>query len=393
MQENRFVYEKIINALIALICGEYPPGTKLPGVRDLAVRFRCNLHTVRKALSFLEEVGVVETRKRIGCFVLRDASFLVGRPQPRVQVVSRRRIGVLFHHRDDGEFSNRLLLMLEEEAGRRQLLLEFHIVNTYGECADALQAMKQNNCQAVILDGETPEQLDLLLAASPLPLIMSSNAALLAKHPQGALACYEPPELHFWFDRQLLNFQWRYFEALGFAHIAFCGRKSHPDPGMKERLGIYREHCRETGRPELAAAIGDDPAEAAELLRKWEPFRGGLAVIGYDDIAALQLELAASKLGWKLPEEMALFGVNNFEFGRHIDPPLSTVLFPYRCLARRKIERAIDFMEGRKEFRDFCLPRLEVLLRTSCGGKQRLSEARLHELLDGLGAVSAGDPQ
>lgn len=68
--------------------GELPPGSQLPGHRDLAVGFDVSLGSVREAISMLVSAGLVETRAGRGTFV--SAASLtrprVGPPLTRAEV-------------------------------------------------------------------------------------------------------------------------------------------------------------------------------------------------------------------------------------------------------------------------------------------------------------------
>ncbi|MDI3314109.1 MAG: GntR family transcriptional regulator [Mycobacterium sp.] len=51
--------------------GRFPPGTRLPTVRELAGRLGLAVNTVARAYRELEVAGIVETRGRFGTFVAR----------------------------------------------------------------------------------------------------------------------------------------------------------------------------------------------------------------------------------------------------------------------------------------------------------------------------------
>lgn len=54
----------------AVATGRYPPGSRLPTVRQLAVSLKINPNTVSRVYSELEREGVVATRQGRGTFVL-----------------------------------------------------------------------------------------------------------------------------------------------------------------------------------------------------------------------------------------------------------------------------------------------------------------------------------
>jgi DNA-binding FadR family transcriptional regulator len=70
--DNRRLYRHIADQLMQMITsGEYPPGTRLPAERDLAVQLGVSRPSVREALIALEVEGAVEVRGGAGVFVLQ----------------------------------------------------------------------------------------------------------------------------------------------------------------------------------------------------------------------------------------------------------------------------------------------------------------------------------
>ena len=73
--DGRRLYRHIADQLMHMIRkGDYPPGTRLPAERDLAVEFGVSRPSVREALIALEVEGVVEVRGGAGVFVLQERS-------------------------------------------------------------------------------------------------------------------------------------------------------------------------------------------------------------------------------------------------------------------------------------------------------------------------------
>ena len=57
-----------------IITGVYPPGSKLPPVRELAAEAGVNPNTMQKALTELERSGLVYTQRTSGRFITEDIS-------------------------------------------------------------------------------------------------------------------------------------------------------------------------------------------------------------------------------------------------------------------------------------------------------------------------------
>ena len=67
------IYTQIIEMIqVSIIRGTYIPGEKIPSVRDLAIEYGVNPNTMQKALTKLEEQGLLYTERTSGRFVTED---------------------------------------------------------------------------------------------------------------------------------------------------------------------------------------------------------------------------------------------------------------------------------------------------------------------------------
>ena len=57
-----------------IVSGALSAGERLPSVRELAAQSRANPNTVQRALSELEELGLIYTERTNGKFVTKDAA-------------------------------------------------------------------------------------------------------------------------------------------------------------------------------------------------------------------------------------------------------------------------------------------------------------------------------
>ena len=70
---GRPVYLQLIEQLeLAIVVGEYPPGEKIPGVRDLAAQAQVNPNTMQRALAELERLELIRTQRTAGRTVTED---------------------------------------------------------------------------------------------------------------------------------------------------------------------------------------------------------------------------------------------------------------------------------------------------------------------------------
>ena len=77
LKSDRPIYSQLIEQIQIRICsGIYAPGSKLPSVRELAQEAAVNPNTMQKALSKLEEDGLLYTNRTSGRFITEDANMI-----------------------------------------------------------------------------------------------------------------------------------------------------------------------------------------------------------------------------------------------------------------------------------------------------------------------------
>ena len=70
---NRPIYAQLVEHIqYDIVSGVYPPGEKLPSVRELATLAAVNPNTMQKALAELETDGLIFTQRTAGRFVTQD---------------------------------------------------------------------------------------------------------------------------------------------------------------------------------------------------------------------------------------------------------------------------------------------------------------------------------
>ena len=77
------VYSQLVEHIkLAIVSGEFPLGSRLPSVRDLAAEAGVNPNTMQRAFAELEREGLVLTQRTAGRTVTEDAL--------RIETVKRR---------------------------------------------------------------------------------------------------------------------------------------------------------------------------------------------------------------------------------------------------------------------------------------------------------------
>lgn len=71
------IYTQLIQQVkVGIVTGAFPPGERLPSVRDLATEAGVNPNTMQRALSELERDGLVYSQRTAGRFVTEDNAMI-----------------------------------------------------------------------------------------------------------------------------------------------------------------------------------------------------------------------------------------------------------------------------------------------------------------------------
>lgn len=74
---ERPIYTQLLEQIrLYIISGKYPPGSRLPSVRELAMEAAVNPNTMQKALSELEQSGLLYSQRTSGRFVTENTSLI-----------------------------------------------------------------------------------------------------------------------------------------------------------------------------------------------------------------------------------------------------------------------------------------------------------------------------
>jgi GntR family transcriptional regulator len=76
-QSSKPIYLQIVErVIIDIVRGKQIPGDKLPSVREMAVQMGVNPNTIQRTYSELERMGIVETRRGQGTFVVENRELM-----------------------------------------------------------------------------------------------------------------------------------------------------------------------------------------------------------------------------------------------------------------------------------------------------------------------------
>jgi DNA-binding transcriptional regulator YhcF (GntR family) len=77
LKSDRAIYTQLIEQIeLMIFSGIYPPGARLPSVRDMAQDAAVNPNTMQRALARLEEDGLIITHRTSGRSITEDGNMI-----------------------------------------------------------------------------------------------------------------------------------------------------------------------------------------------------------------------------------------------------------------------------------------------------------------------------
>ena len=77
LDNGRPIYAQLVERIqMQIVSGLYPPGSRLPSVRELAAVAAVNPNTMQKAFAELERSGLIVTQRTNGRTVTEDAELI-----------------------------------------------------------------------------------------------------------------------------------------------------------------------------------------------------------------------------------------------------------------------------------------------------------------------------
>lgn len=78
LKSDRPIYFQLIEQIeLRIVSGIYPPGSRLPSVRDMATEASVNPNTMQRALAELETQGLLYSQRTSGRFVTEDEEAII----------------------------------------------------------------------------------------------------------------------------------------------------------------------------------------------------------------------------------------------------------------------------------------------------------------------------
>lgn len=118
LNNDRPIYLQIMERIQRdIVSGIYPPGSRIPSVRELALEAAVNPNTMQKALSELERSGLVYSQRTSGRFITEDETLL---KQTRMQLASGQIQDFFQHMKQLGFTHEEILEFIKETEGKER---------------------------------------------------------------------------------------------------------------------------------------------------------------------------------------------------------------------------------------------------------------------------------
>ena len=154
---------------------------------------------------------------------------------------------------------------------------------------------------------------------------------------------------------------------LGHERIAFLGGRTDVETGA-ERLEGYTAAMRAAGLVPFALDGGfrTEGAEAA-LEQLLAQSQRPTAIVVANNLMTLGALRALRRAQVRVPDEIAVVGVDDPPWADLVDPPLTTVAQPVRRMASTAMQLVLEHLENRRVGRRRVVLPLELRIRRSCG--------------------------
>ena len=155
--------------------------------------------------------------------------------------------------------------------------------------------------------------------------------------------------------------------SLGAQRIAFL-TYPHAAATSSERIAGYREALFVHGSPadpDLVRSVDlEDPSGIRQMLTTCRPD----AVVCVNDLTAGVLMQNALALGWRIPQDLRVTGIDDAGYARLLPVPLTTMRQPCREIGLSAMTAMLERL-GRPDMpmRDILLE-CKLIVRASCGG-------------------------
>ncbi|HEX9064502.1 MAG TPA: LacI family DNA-binding transcriptional regulator [Streptosporangiaceae bacterium] len=135
----------------------------------------------------------------------------------------------------------------------------------------------------------------------------------------------------------------------GLGHRSFVHLQGPPVRSGLLRLVGYRQALTEAGlwpQPVLVPAAQDLAAREEAVAGFLATARPPVAMVAYDDLAAVAALHAAHRAGWRVPEDLSVVGIDDIQLAAYTNPGLTTMAQPKHELGALAVDAVLAGRRG-----------------------------------------------
>ena len=355
-------YRQILEAIKTdIVSGRYQPGQKLPSETALLKRFETSRITVGRALRELQLAGLIERRAGSGSYVgtgPADDSGLL--------------FGLLFPNVADTEIFGPISQgMSEAPQASKHALLWGNLTPDPATKADQTWKLCQQYIRKKVAgvffaplergadSDETNQRIIFALERAQIPVVLLDRCFLpYPDRSRHDLVGIDHRRAGYMITEHLFK--------LGCRRIAFFAY-SNSASTVAARIAGYREALFVYGMPIEAVLVQSlDSGDEHEIRRLMEMLKPD-AIIGANDRTAGHLMHELIHLGYRIPLDIRMVGIDDVEYAKLLPVPLTTVHQPCREIGAAAVGAMLErIARPEMPIRDILLDS-KLVIRDSCG--------------------------
>jgi DNA-binding LacI/PurR family transcriptional regulator len=360
-------YQQVLDLLSRdILAGKYKSGERFPSEAVLVRQFETSRITVGRAVRELKDRGLVERIAGSGTFV-----------RPRMRAKSAALFGLLIPDLGETEIFEPICNGM---AGAPRIGLHALLWGSSEPTQDTKETQALKLCHQFIerkVSGvffapleltpkkdETNQAIVQALEKARIPIVLLDRPFLpFPQRSKHDLVAIDHRRAGYLITEHLLK--------LGCRRIVFVGY-SNGAASVEARITGFREAFFSYGEPleadSVRRLISTDPTELEQLLKSVRPE----AFVCVNDRTAGRLMTTAFDLGYRIPEDLRIVGIDDVEYAKLLPIPLTTVHQPCREIGQSAMAAMLDrIAQPGMTARDILLD-CELVVRRSCGGPYRL---------------------
>jgi GntR family transcriptional regulator of arabinose operon len=359
-----------------ILAGRYKPGEKLLSEGHLVDEFGASRITIIRALRELQQRGLVQRRAGSGTYVTDG-----------VAAGASLFFGLLIPNLGETEIFGPICQAMAESSQRRKhaLLWGDTTPSAEGKEIQTLDLCRQYVAKKVggvfFAPLERTPQNDRInqaavavLDEAAIPIVLLDRSFL--PYPSGSpydLVAIDHRRAGFMAAEHLLK--------LGCRRIAFVGY-THSASTVDARIAGYREALFVWGVPLEPSMVwrlpGDGVTDLARVVKKLKPE----AIVCANDRTAGQVMHTLIELGYRIPDDVRIVGIDDVQYASLLTVPLTTVHQPCREIGEAAVAAMLERIAAPEMPRRDILLDCRLVVRESCGARTSTGESKTLNLTD-----------